>query len=82
MTVSLDKLLDVQLDFANAVFESSDLNWNQRKRTKNCSMTTELCMSVQNTLLSCLEEMLCCVLLEIGMELCGDRQVFLKLVAA
>ncbi len=38
--------------------------------------------SAQNSLLSCLEEMFCCVLVAIGMKLCGDRQVFLKLVAA
>ncbi len=38
--------------------------------------------SAQNSLLSCLEEMFCCVLVAIGMKLCDDRQVFLKLVAA
>ncbi len=38
--------------------------------------------SAQNCLLSCLEEMFCCVLVAIGMKLCGDRQVYLKLVAA
>lgn len=72
MTVSLVKLLDVQLDFVNAVFESSDLNWNQRKRTKKCTKHFAFM----------LEEMFCFVLVVIGMKLCGDRQVFLKLVAA